>query len=109
MSKQEWKETGSSLGHAFETFGKTFVRSAKTTGKNVSDWADGKEPQQQPENSSVYSDGSWRQTGKELGSAFLSVGKSIIHSIEEGADSVCEGDTQQNQTTDEQRANDGAQ
>ena len=41
--KDNWKETGKGLGHAFSTLGKTIVRSAETTADKVSDWADGEE------------------------------------------------------------------
>lgn len=81
MSKQEWKEAGTSLGHAFTSFGKTFVRSAQTTTKNVVDWAEDKPQDPKPENSSVYSDGSWRNTGKELGGAFMDAGKALLHTM----------------------------
>lgn len=80
MSKQEWKESGTDLGHAFQTFGKTFVRSAKTTGDKITDWAEDKKPEEQPE-STVYSDGSWKKTGKELGGAFAGMGKTLLHTV----------------------------
>lgn len=81
MSKQEWKNTGTDLGHAFKTFGKTFVRSAQTTGNKVADWADGKPADAAQPESTVYSDGSWRQTGKELGGALAGVGKTLLHTV----------------------------
>ncbi len=88
MSKEEWKESGTELGHAFKTFGKTFVRSAETTTDRVVEWADDitkkekdeGEFQAQP-NSSVYSDGSWKQVGRELGNGFAGIGKSLLHTV----------------------------
>ena len=42
-TKQDWKETGRDLGHAFKGLGKTLIRTAKTGVDKVSDWADGKD------------------------------------------------------------------
>lgn len=88
MSKQEWKESGTELGHAFKTFGKTFLRSVDTTTEKLTDLAeDAINPDQmkdvvQPQpNSTVYSDGSWKQVGRELGAGFLGVGKSLLHTV----------------------------
>lgn len=88
MSKQEWKESGTELGHAFKTFGKTFLRSVDTTTEKLSDMAEdavNEDPnrdvvQPQP-NSTVYSDGSWKKVGKELGSGFLGIGKTMLHTV----------------------------
>ncbi len=88
MSKEEWKESGTELGHAFKTFGKTFVRSAETTTDKVVDWADDVTKkdksddivQPQP-NSTVYSDGSWKKVGKELGEGFAGIGKTLLHTV----------------------------
>ncbi len=88
MSKQEWKDSGRELGHAFKQFGKTFVRSAKTTVDKVDDWANGNGPDPQAPNSSVYSDGSWRETGKDLGKAVLGMGGALLHTVEDAVDSV---------------------
>ncbi len=98
MSKQEWKESGTELGHAFKTFGKTFLRSVDTTTEKLTDLAEdaiSQDPnrdvvQPQP-NSTVYSDGSWKQVGRELGSGFLGVGKSLLHTVgidDEGESSI---------------------
>lgn len=84
MSKEEWKESGKEMGHAWTTFGKTFVRSAKTTGGKVAEWADDQkvDTENPPDpNSSVYADGSWKTVGKELGGAFAGVGKSLLHTV----------------------------
>ena len=87
MSKEDFKESGIEIGHAFKTFGKTFVRSAETTTDRVVDWADEttsgeKKEKSNPEpNSSVYSDGSWKETGKQLGGAFAGMGKTILKSV----------------------------
>ncbi|MBR4169534.1 MAG: hypothetical protein IKR47_07395 [Lachnospiraceae bacterium] len=87
MSKKEWKESGTELGHAFKTFGKTFLRSVDTTTDKVVEWANEPSPQDNqakvvPEpNSTVYSDGSWKKVGKELGNGFLGVGKTMLHTV----------------------------
>ena len=41
-TKQDWKETGRDLGHAFKGLGKTLIRTAKTGVDKVNDWADNK-------------------------------------------------------------------
>ena len=88
MSKQEWKESGTELGHAFKTFGKTFLRSVDTTTEKLSDMAEdavnedpNKDVVQPQPNSTVYSDGSWKKVGKELGSGFLGIGKTMLHTV----------------------------
>lgn len=93
MSKDDIKKAGTEVGHAFKTFGKTFVRSAKTTAGKVEDWAEDKKPEETPE-STVYSDGSWKKTGKELGGAFKDLGSSILHTAkgEENKDEKAQED-----------------
>jgi hypothetical protein len=101
MSKKEWKESGTELGHAFKTFGKTFLRSVDTTADKISDFAEdavSSDPnrdvvQPQP-NSTVYSDGSWKKVGKELGSGFLGIGKTMLHTV--GLETVSEGEKRAN-------------
>ncbi len=92
MSKKEWKESGTELGHAFKTFGKTFLRSVDTTTDKVAEWANEPSPEENqakvvPEpNSTVYSDGSWKKVGKELGHGFLGVGKTMLHTVGVGTE-----------------------
>ncbi len=101
MSKKEWKESGTELGHAFKTFGKTFLRSVDTTADKISDFAEdavSSDPnrdvvQPQP-NSTVYSDGSWKKVGKELGTGFLGIGKTMLHTV--GLETVSEGEKRAN-------------
>lgn len=93
--KDNWKETGKGLGNAFANLGKTLVRSAETTADKVSDWANGEKPEEAqteaPEKeSTVYNDGSWRKTGKELGSAFAGLGKTLVKTAETGADKAAD-------------------
>lgn len=90
MGKEDLKNSGVELGHAFKQFGKTFVRSAKTTVDKVDDWANDKKPEAgaEEQGSTVYSDGSWRETGKGLGKAFLGMGGAILHTVEDAVDSV---------------------
>ena len=40
MSKAEWKQTGTELGHAFKGLGKTLVRTIKTGTDKAMDWAE---------------------------------------------------------------------
>ncbi len=41
--KDNWKDAGKSLGHAFRDLGKTMVKTAKTGVKKVDEWANGEE------------------------------------------------------------------
>ena len=84
--KENWKETGNELGGAFKKFGKTFLKSARTVVDKADDKcnnqtdvkpADVEPKEEQKEESNVFNDGSWRETGKGLGHAFASLGKSI--------------------------------
>lgn len=84
--KDEWKGTGKELGGAFANLGKTLLRTAKVGVDKAEAWADGKDPAQAVPEENVTNDGSWRETGKELGGAFASLGKSLLHSAEVGAD-----------------------
>ena len=96
--KDEWKETGKGLGQAFANLGKNIGRSAKTIVDNVTG-NDKDEKKETGENtapeaaeaekdSTVFNDGSWRNTGKDLGNAFANLGKSILHSGKEGINKV---------------------
>lgn len=82
MADKDLKEAGVEIGHAFKKFGKTFLRSAKTTANNVEDFIDDKpkDPNAEP---TVYSDGSWRETGKGLGSAFKDFGRALVDEVKD--------------------------
>ena len=41
--KDNWKATGSGLGHAFKDLGKTLVKTASTAANKVDKWANGDE------------------------------------------------------------------
>lgn len=84
--RDEWKNTGKGLGQAFKGFGKNIARSVNTGLENP-DAVFGDE-QDKNETSTVFNDGSWRETGKELGSAFLGLGKSILSSAKTGLDAI---------------------
>ena len=79
--EENWKETGKELGSSFKQFGKTFLKSART----VVDKADDKCNEEKDKSvdvkgdaePNVFNDGTWRETGKDLGHAFASLGKSI--------------------------------
>ncbi len=90
MGKEEWKQTGKELGGAFTGLAKTLVRSAKRSFDKAEEWAEGDEkPKEQPE-STVFSDGSWKETGKDLGNAILGLGKTLINTGSEVVDDVQE-------------------
>ncbi|MBO7730170.1 MAG: hypothetical protein J6S31_04855 [Lachnospiraceae bacterium] len=86
MGKEEWKNTGKELGGAFTGLAKSLIRSAKTGIDKVEDWAEedtNKQPEPQVEESNVFNDGTWRETGKNLGKAFMGLGKTIVGTGEE--------------------------
>lgn len=94
MGKQEWKEAGKGLGHAFEGLAKTVIRSAAYGVDKAEAWAEGNE-NAQPEKSNVFKDGSWRETGKNLGHAFQNASEALLHTGEETVDKAeawAEGD-----------------
>lgn len=41
--KDEWKTTGSDLGHAFKGLGKALIKTASTAAKKADEWANGDE------------------------------------------------------------------
>lgn len=47
--KDNWKETGAGLGHAFKDLGKTIIKSAATGVKKVDEWANGEENEESAE------------------------------------------------------------
>lgn len=87
--RKEWKETGEDLGCAFKSLAKNLIRTGVAGVKMAEDWAEEDDNtdknEEQPE-STVFNDGSWRKTGKELGSAFAGLGSTIMGSVERGAD-----------------------
>lgn len=99
MSKDEWKEAGTGLGHAWRDVGKTFVRSAdRVVEKAKGDEPDNTvtnengetvvEPNPEGQNGTVFSDGSWRNSMKGLGKAFAGIGKSALNTVSDACDSV---------------------
>lgn len=103
MGKEEWKNTGKELGGAFTGLAKSLIRSAKTGIDKVEDWAedDGKEQKAEtaePE-SNVFNDGTWRETGKNLGKAFMGLGKTLVKTGEEAAEKAEEWAENENDDT----------
>lgn len=90
MSKEEWKKTGKELGGAFEGLAKTLIRSASAGIDKAEEWAERDEnaPKQADpqEERNVFNDGSWRETGKELGSALKGLGATLINTGSETVD-----------------------
>lgn len=89
MAKEDWENTGKELGGAFKGLAKSLIRSAKEGIDKAEEWAeeDGTESKAAPENeSTVFNDGTWRETGKNLGHAFEKLGKTIIKTGEEVMD-----------------------
>lgn len=99
MSKQELKDAGKGLGQAFKTFGKTFVRSAE----RVADKVNNKDEKEGTPESTVFSDGSWKQVGREFGSALKNAGDAAANSLSRKSsndDNVVDGEAVD--VTDEQ-------
>jgi len=85
-SKEEWKNTGKEMGDAFMDLAKSVIRSAKVGIEKAEEWAEPDEKAEpQPEGSNVFNDGTWRETGKSLGSALKSFSATLMSTIEEGA------------------------
>lgn len=86
MSKQNWQQTGKELGNAFEGLAKTLVRSAAAGIHKAEEWAeqDKNAPRQAPSSeSNVFNDGSWRETGKNIGKAMQDFGKTLVNTGKE--------------------------
>ena len=86
--KDQWKETGKNMGEAFSGLGKNIVRVVRDGVDKATDWAD-KDEEKLPEGekeSTVFNDGSWRETGKDFGEAFSGLGKSLVNSAKAGKD-----------------------
>lgn len=47
--RDNWKETGTNLGHAFRDLGKTIVKSASEGVKKADDWANGDDKEKSEE------------------------------------------------------------
>lgn len=90
MGKEQWKNTGKELGGAFEGLAKSLIRSVRDGADKVVDWAEGEEPKADgaPEERTVFNDGTWRETGKDIGHAMRDLGKSILATGAEVADNV---------------------
>ncbi len=80
--KDQWKETGKDMGEAFSGLGKNIIRTVADGVEKATDWAQPKD--EKADNSTVFNDGSWRETGKDFGEAFSGLGKSIVNSAKAG-------------------------
>ena len=85
--KDNWKETGKGLGKAFAGLGKTLIKTAKVGVDKAEEWAENKDPSESevPE-VNVTNDGTWRETGKQLGDALTDLGRTLITTAKVGAD-----------------------
>ena len=77
MSKEEWKNTGKELGGAFSGLAKSLIRSVKDGADRADDWVENKTTPITDEKSTVFNDGTWRETGKDIGHAMASLGKTL--------------------------------
>ena len=82
----EWKNTGKTLGGAFADLGKTLLKTAKVGVDKAEAWAEGNDPAKAVPEENVTNDGSWRETGKELGGAIAKLGKTLLNTAEVGVD-----------------------
>ena len=87
--KEDWKETGSSIGNAIKDIGKATVKTVKVGVDKLDDWAEGraKEDSIVPEKN-VTNDGTWTEAGKELSDAIAGLGKTVVKSAKEGFKTV---------------------
>lgn len=80
MSKEEWKSVGKNMGQAFAGLGKAVVRSADRVIDIVQD--DNNDPNIVDEpNSTVFSDGTWKKTWKDLGKSLVDAGEATANTI----------------------------
>lgn len=77
--RDDWKQTGSGLGHAFGSLGSSVVDTVKG----------------QP------SKNEWKEAGKGLGGAFANLGKSIVKSTKVAVDHIDEKMSQPDEQTQE--------
>ena len=82
----EWKDAGKTLGGAFANLGKTLLKTAKVGVDKAEAWADGNDPAKAVPQENVTNDGTWRETGRELGGAFAKLGKTLLNTAEVGVD-----------------------
>ncbi len=80
MSKEDLKESGKDLGKAFKTLGKTFLRSVDRTAENLGVV---EEDSIDENGNTVFSDGSWKETGKELGKSLAGMAKNVVKTVNE--------------------------
>ncbi len=93
--KDDWKGTGKQLGGAFANLGKALIKTAKVGVDKAEAWAEGEDPGKAVPEQNVTNDGTWRETGKELGGAFAGLGKTLLHTAETGAEKADEWIDQQ--------------
>lgn len=84
--KDDWKDTGKQLGGAFANLGKALIKTAKVGVDKAEAWAEGEDPEKAVPEQNVTNDGTWRETGRELGGAFAGLGKTLLHTAETGAE-----------------------
>lgn len=82
MSRDEWKQAGTDMGHAFRDLGKTMVRSADRVLEKAREDDSNPDIVDEP-NSTVFSDGTWKKTFKGLGKALVEVGDATVNSVSE--------------------------
>ena len=90
-TKNEWKDSGRELGGAFKGLAMSLVRSVKD-GAGAAEEALGgrKDTETEDSGSTVFNDGTWRETGKDLGKAFARFGETLAGTVADGVDNVCE-------------------
>ncbi len=86
--KDQWNNTGKEWNDAMKDLGKNIARTVSAGVDKADEALNGKEQDPTEEQPSVFSDGSWRKTGKKLGDAVESLGKSIVKSAKTGVDYV---------------------
>lgn len=86
--REDWIGTGKRLGSAFSTLGKTLIKTAKVGVDKADAWIDGADPKAAVPEKNVTNDGTWLKTGKEVGGALASLGKTLYRTAKMGLDST---------------------
>ena len=82
--KDEWLGTGKQPGGALTTLGKTLVKTAKVGVDKADAWLDGADPKNAVPEKNVTNDGTWLETGKEVGTALAGLSRTLYRTAKVG-------------------------
>ncbi len=84
--KDDWKDTGKQLGGAFANLGKALIKTAKVGVDKADAWIDGGDPKKAVPEKNATNDGTWLETGKEVGGALIGLGRTLYRTAQAGID-----------------------